>query len=66
MFATAPWTENLGLYNAFIVVGCLSIFIMFLAVPMMIWGKKMRIAFRKRYAAYAKMQPNPRGQVSAS
>ena len=66
MFATAPWTENLGLYNAFIVVGCLSIFIMFLAVHMMIWGKKMRIAFRKRYEAYAKMQPNPRGQVSAS
>jgi len=58
VFATGPWIANLGLHNTFVSIGCLSLFISLLAVPMIIWGKKLRILCSRRYVAYAKLQPN--------
>jgi len=57
VFATSPWIEGMGTYNAFVLLGCVALFVMLLCVPMIIWGKKFRILCKKRYAAYAKSQP---------
>ncbi|RDW80295.1 MFS general substrate transporter-24 [Coleophoma cylindrospora] len=62
VFAVSPWIDNLGFHDCFVSIGCLSLFIMLLAVPMIIWGKKFRVMCKHRYAEYAKMQPN-RGRV---
>ncbi|KAI1625939.1 serine/threonine kinase 16 [Exophiala viscosa] len=55
VFATGPWIDSLGLYNTFVSLGCLSLFFTLLAVPMIIWGKKMRIMCKDRYEAYSKV-----------
>ncbi|EXJ83940.1 hypothetical protein A1O3_04607 [Capronia epimyces CBS 606.96] len=61
-FATSPWVTNLGLWNSFTSVGCLCLGFGLLTVPMVIWGKRLRELTSRRYAIYADLQSNPRGQ----
>lgn len=56
IFATSPWLEALGLHNTFTSIGCLSLGFGLLCVPMIVWGKKARLACAKRYAFYASRQ----------
>ena len=48
-FAMVPWWTSMGLSNMFITVGCLSLFIGLLYVPLLIWGKQIRIKMGPRY-----------------
>lgn len=41
-FAINPWLNGLGLQNMFISVGCISLGILLLSIPMVIWGRKAR------------------------
>jgi len=41
-FAIDPWLNGLGLQNMFISVGCISLGILLLTIPMVIWGRKAR------------------------
>ncbi|KUJ18805.1 MFS general substrate transporter [Mollisia scopiformis] len=61
VFAVSPWIEGMGMYNTFVLLGCVALFVMLLCVPIIIWGKKLRILCKGRYAAYAKVQPARRG-----
>lgn len=48
-FAMVPWLTRMGLSNMFIVIGCLSLAIGLLFIPMIIWGKRIRIALAPYY-----------------
>lgn len=41
-FAINPWLNGLGLQNMFISVGCISLGILLLTIPMVFWGRKAR------------------------
>ncbi|OAG11203.1 major facilitator superfamily transporter [Paraphaeosphaeria sporulosa] len=48
-FAMVPWWLSMGLSNMFITIGCLSLFIGLFYVPLLIWGKEIRIKLAPRY-----------------
>lgn len=48
-FAMVPWWTSMGLSNMFITIGCLSFFIGSLYVPLLIWGKQIRIKTAPTY-----------------
>ncbi|KAL5386786.1 hypothetical protein PMIN02_008377 [Paraphaeosphaeria minitans] len=48
-FAMVPWWVSMGLSNMFITVGCLSLFIGLLYIPLLVWGKHIRIQLAPRY-----------------
>ena len=48
-FAMVPWWMDMGLSNMFITVGCLSLFIGLTYVPLLIWGKQIRMKLAPRY-----------------
>lgn len=48
-FAMVPWWTSMGLGNMFITIGCLSLFIGLLYVPMIIWGKQIRTSTAPTY-----------------
>lgn len=50
------WTEGIGLKNVFIMGTVLGLFLSLLTIPMMIWGKRMRVWTKDRYAVLAARQ----------
>ncbi|RGP69381.1 major facilitator superfamily transporter [Fusarium longipes] len=48
-FAIVPWMSTMGLSNMYILSGCIAFVIGCLFIPMIIWGKKIRIALAPRY-----------------
>ena len=49
-----PWINAMGLHGMFTTAGCLALATLLPTVPMLIWGKKMRIKTAKRYEAMVK------------
>ena len=62
----SPWVSTMGLRNMFIVSGCLSIAILLLTVPMIIWGRKCREWTAKRYMTMAAKQSDARMKTTPS
>lgn len=56
VFALAPWLDGMGIYNAFVLFGCLAVAFSLSAVPMLIWGKRWRARRAERYRWYAGRQ----------
>ncbi|RSL78023.1 hypothetical protein CEP51_008591 [Fusarium floridanum] len=48
-FALVPWMKTMGLTNMYILSGCIAFAIGLLFVPMIIWGKRIRVALTPRY-----------------
>ncbi|THW13492.1 hypothetical protein D6C84_06595 [Aureobasidium pullulans] len=61
VFAATPWMEALGMYDLFVCVGCLAVFFALLGLPVIIWGRSMRVHGAKRYMKMARLQYDPRG-----
>lgn len=55
-FAVIPWMERSGLKNMFITCGFVSLAISGLILPMIIYGKRLRIRLAPRYRRFADMQ----------
>ncbi|KIW05911.1 hypothetical protein, variant [Verruconis gallopava] len=53
VFAIGPWFDGMGVYNSFVLLGCLSVAFSLLAVPMFFFGKKARIRRKNEYEYYA-------------
>lgn len=51
-YCISPWIEAQGLFNTFLVVGILSAVFWAFCVPMIIWGKRLRIRIAKKYYEY--------------
>ncbi|KIW76508.1 hypothetical protein Z517_11254 [Fonsecaea pedrosoi CBS 271.37] len=56
VFAITPWMTNMGVYNMFVLLGCLSIAVVLTCVPLIIWGRKWRAHFAGRYEYFAAKQ----------
>jgi hypothetical protein len=56
VFVIQPWFDGMGVYNAFVLLGCISTAFSLLAIPMYIWGKKARVKCAPRYRYYAGKQ----------
>lgn len=60
VFALSPWFDGMGIYNSFILLGCLATAFMLTAVPMVLYGKKFRAKSVEKYRYYGKRQFNTR------
>lgn len=47
---------GMGVYNMFVFLGVLSFGVSATYIPMLIWGKRMRVKCAASYADYARMQ----------
>ncbi|KAK4944136.1 hypothetical protein LTR10_016469 [Elasticomyces elasticus] len=56
VFAITPWIEGMGVYNMFVLLGCLSIAIALTCVPLIIWGRAWRIKLAPRYEHFVAKQ----------
>lgn len=56
VFAVTPWMEGMGVYNMFVLLGCLSIAVALTCVPLMIWGRSWRARLAQRYEHFAAKQ----------
>lgn len=52
-FAITPWFEHSGIQGMYIVVAVLALVVASLHVPLIIWGKKIRVKTAARYVEYA-------------
>ncbi|KAH6656908.1 major facilitator superfamily domain-containing protein [Truncatella angustata] len=56
--ALVPWLTAMGLSNMYILAGCIALAVGLLHVPLIIWGKRIRIVLAPRYQSLvAKKQP---------
>lgn len=60
IFAIPPWMDGMGVYNMFILLGCLAILVNSPYVLFLIWGKKWRGMTANRYRFYAERQAKGR------
>lgn len=65
VFVLPPWMNGMGTYNMFVIMGVLSLTFGLTFIPMMLYGKRVRIACSSRYARYAQKQFSP-AQSNAS
>lgn len=52
-FGLGPWRASMSVQNMFIIMGVVSLVINMFALPLVIWGKKARIATAARYERLA-------------
>ncbi|KAF4449509.1 putative HOL1-like protein [Fusarium austroafricanum] len=55
-FAIVPWMNQMGLSNMYIMSGCIAFAIGCLFIPMIIFGKKIRVALAPRYWKLVEMR----------
>ena len=48
-FAIDPWMQAMTLTNMFVICAVVSFLISLLFVPLLIWGKRMRVATAAKY-----------------
>ena len=60
LFALTPWINGMGLRDLHILIAVLSFVILLIPLPLLIWGKKARIASAARYKRMALRQPTHR------
>ena len=60
LFALGPWISGMGLRDLHILIAVLCFVILLIPVPLIIWGKKARIASAKAYEKIALKQPTHR------
>ncbi|EXM08588.1 major facilitator superfamily domain-containing protein [Fusarium oxysporum II5] len=56
VFAATPWMNGMGVYNMFVVLGCLSAVVALTCIPMTIWGRKCRVQLAGKYDHYVMKQ----------
>lgn len=60
LFALTPWIEGMGLRDMHILVAVLCFLFLLIPVPLIIWGKKSRLASAASYRRMALKQPTHR------
>lgn len=56
VFAVTPWMEGMGVYNMFVLLGCLGVGVALTCVPLIIWGRKWRANLAPKYEYFAAKQ----------
>ncbi|KAL4954405.1 MFS general substrate transporter [Aspergillus filifer] len=60
VFAVTPWIEGSGLRNMFITAACIAMGTLLVFIPMIMYGKRLRVWTATRYREMARLQPGPR------
>jgi hypothetical protein len=60
LFVLTPWVEAMGVQDVHIITACICFVVLLLPIPLLIWGKKIRLATAKRYKRMALQQPTYR------
>lgn len=56
IFAIPPWISAMGVYDMFVVCAVLAALIALTCVPLIVWGRRWRIALAGRYQGFAERQ----------
>ncbi|KIW43231.1 uncharacterized protein PV06_04354 [Exophiala oligosperma] len=56
VFAITPWMQGMGVYNMFVLLGCLSIAVALTSVPLVIWGRTWRVRLAGKYEHFVAKQ----------
>ncbi|KAL6246098.1 hypothetical protein RBB50_007251 [Rhinocladiella similis] len=56
VFAITPWMNGMGVYNMFVLLGCLSIAVALTSVPFVIWGRTWRVRMAGKYEHFIAKQ----------
>lgn len=62
-FALTPWITGMGVQNAFILIGVLSLVTMVMPALLMLCGKRARIHTAQKYMEYAAHQVSQRSDL---
>lgn len=57
LFALTPWIADMGVQNVHILTAVVCFVVLLIPIPLLLWGKKVRIATAKRYERMARRQP---------
>lgn len=57
MFGLTPWLDGMGIQNTFILLAVVCLALSMIPVPLIVWGKRMRINTSKIYNHYSIRQP---------
>ncbi|KAI4681300.1 uncharacterized protein J4E84_007536 [Alternaria hordeiaustralica] len=57
LFALTPWTNNMGIQNVSIITAAVCFAILLIPIPLLLWGKKIRVATATKYKRMAMRQP---------
>ncbi|KAL4994930.1 major facilitator superfamily domain-containing protein [Aspergillus recurvatus] len=60
VFALTPWIESTGLINMFIALACIATGMTLTMVPMIVFGKRLRVWTEGRYRRMVVLQPGAR------
>ncbi|VUC33661.1 unnamed protein product [Clonostachys rosea] len=56
VFAITPWMETMGVYDMFVVIGCIATGVALTSVPVIIWGRRFRVQLADKYAHFIDQQ----------
>ncbi|KAJ4315296.1 hypothetical protein N0V84_008452 [Fusarium piperis] len=56
VFAVSPWMAGMGVYDMFVLLGCIAAAIALTCVPLMIWGRKFRAKLAPKYDYFIDQQ----------
>ncbi|KAH7067221.1 major facilitator superfamily domain-containing protein [Paraphoma chrysanthemicola] len=60
LFALTPWIDDMGVQDVHILTAAVCFAVLLLPVPLLVWGKRARIATAKRYERMLMRQPTHR------
>ncbi|POR33087.1 Major facilitator superfamily transporter [Tolypocladium paradoxum] len=60
LFCLSPWRDAVGMQNLFVMVGIISFLFCMVPIPLLIWGKRARVATADKYRYYSGRQPGHR------
>ncbi|KAJ3549942.1 hypothetical protein NM208_g245 [Fusarium decemcellulare] len=56
VFAVSPWMEGMGVYDMFVLLGCIAAAIALTCIPLIIWGRKFRAQLAYKYDYFIDQQ----------
>ncbi|KAJ4258878.1 hypothetical protein NW762_007965 [Fusarium torreyae] len=56
VFAVTPWMAGMGVYDMYVVLGCLSTAVALTCIPMVIWGRRFRVKLAAKYDYFIDQQ----------
>lgn len=56
LFALTPWITAMGIQNLHILISVICFVVMLLPIPLLVWGKKARVATAESYRKMALRQ----------
>lgn len=63
VFAASPWMASMGVYDMFVLLGCVAVAIAPTCVPLMIWGRRLRAKLAAKCNYFIGQQYQSRGSL---